>query len=296
MALTLSESAKLSNDVLVAGVIETIVQESPVLQRLPFIEVVGNSLTYNRENRAPTAAFYAVGGEWAESTPTFTQVSATLKILGGDADIDNFLKATRSNIQDLEAAVVQLKAKAVQTKFEDTFVNGDRTSDSNAFDGIDKLSTTAQTVAMGANGGTLTLDKLDEAIDKVKAGKPHLLLMSRRSRRKLTALSRASGGGLVVSDRNEFGQMVEYYDGIPVGVNDHIADDKTVGSSSDCSTIYALQLGEGAVAGLTAPGGLAVERVGSLESKDATRIRVKWYVALAVFNALKLAKLTGVRD
>ena len=186
MALTLSESAKLSNDVLVAGVIETIVQESPVLQRLPFIEVVGNSLTYNRENRAPTAGFYSVGDTWTESTPTFTQVAATLKILGGDADIDNFLKSTRSNIQDLEAAVVQLKAKAVQTKFEDTFVNGDRSSDANAFDGIDKLSASGQTVSMGDNGGTLTLDKLDEAIDKVKAGKPHLLLMSRRSRRKLT--------------------------------------------------------------------------------------------------------------
>ena len=296
MALTLSESAKLSNDVLVAGVIETIIKESPVLQRLPFIEVVGNSLTYNRENRAPTASFYSVGDTWTESTPTFTQVAATLKILGGDADIDNFLKATRSNIQDLEAAVVQLKAKAVQNKFEDTFVNGDRTSDADAFDGIDKLSTTGQTVAMGTNGATLTLDKLDEAIDKVKAGKPHLLLMSRRSRRKLTSLSRASGSGLVVSDRNEFGQMVEYYDGIPVGVNDHIGDAKTVGTSADCSTVYALQLGEGAVAGLTAPGGLAVERVGSLETKDATRIRVKWYVALAVFNALKLARLTGVRD
>ena len=128
MALTLSESAKLSNDVLVAGVIETIIQESPVLQRLPFIEVVGNSLTYNRENRAPTASFYSVGDTWTESTPTFTQVAATLKILGGDADIDNFLKATRSNIQDLEAAVVQLKAKALQSKFEDTFVNGDRSS------------------------------------------------------------------------------------------------------------------------------------------------------------------------
>ena len=296
MALTLSESAKLSNDVLVAGVIETIIQESPVLQRLPFIEVVGNSLTYNRENRAPTASFYSVGDTWTESTPTFTQVAATLKILGGDADIDNFLKATRSNIQDLEAAVVQLKAKALQTKFEDTFVNGDRETDANAFDGIDKLATTGQTVAMGTNGATLTLDKLDEAIDKVKAGKPHLLLMSRRSRRKLTSLSRATGSGLVVSDRNEFGQMVEYYDGIPVGVNDHVGDDKTVGTSTDCSTIYALQLGEGAVAGLTAAGGLAVERVGSLETKDATRIRVKWYVALAVFNALKLARLAGVRD
>ena len=61
-----------------------------------------------------------MGDTWTESTPTFTQVTATLKILGGDADIDNFLKSTRSNLQDLEAAVVQLKAKALQTKFEDS--------------------------------------------------------------------------------------------------------------------------------------------------------------------------------
>lgn len=296
MALTLAEAAKLSNDVLLKGVIETIVQESPVLQVLPFIEVVGNGLTYNQENAAPAAGFFDVGDVWAESTPTFTQVTASLKILGGDADIDNYLKATRSNLQDLEAAVVQLKAKAVRDKFESTFVNGDTVTDAKSFDGIDKLAASGQTVSMGVNGATLTLDKLDEVIDKVKAGKPAMLLMSRRSRRKLTALSRATASGLIVSDRNQFGQMVDYYDGIPIGVEDHVADNKTVGTSADCSTVYAVQFGEGAVAGLSAPGGLTVERVGSLETKDATRMRVKWYVSLAVFNALKLAKLTGVRD
>ena len=97
-----------------------------------------------------------------------------------------------------------------------------------------------QTVAMGTNGATLTLEKLDELVDKVRAGKPDMLLMSRRSRRKLTSLSRGTGSGLLETDRNEFGQMVQYYDGIPVGVNDWISDAKTVGTSTDCSTIFAL--------------------------------------------------------
>ena len=295
MAITLAEAAKLSNDILLVGVIETIIYDSPVLQLLPFIEIVGNGLTYNQENEAATVAFYDVGDTWAESTPTFTQKTATLKILGGDADVDNFLKATRSNIQDIEAAIVQLKAKAVQQKFEDTFINGDTTSDPKSFDGIDKLCDVNQTVSMGEDGGTLTLEKLDELIDKLKGGKPDMLMMSRRSKRKLTALSRAAGG-VLVTDRNQFGQMVEFYDAIPVGVCDWIADDKTVGSSTDCSTIYALQFGEGAVAGLTSPGGLQVERVGSLETRDASRTRVKWYVSMAVFNTIKLAKLIGVRD
>ena len=294
MALTLAEGAKLSNDVLLEGVIETVINDSPVLQRMPFIEIVGNGLTYNRENAAATAAFYAVGDAWAESTPTFTQVTAALKILGGDADIDNYLARTRSNVQDLEAAVVAMKAKAVQQAFDDTFINGDTAGDADAFDGIDKLCTVGQSVSMGASGATLTLAKLDELIDTVRGGKPDMLLVSRRTRRTLSSLARATGG-VVEQDRDEFGRMVQYYDGIPVGVNDYIGDAKTVGGSSDCSTIYALQFGEGGLVGLSGPGGLQVERVGSLETKDATRIRVKWYVATALFNTLKLARLTGVR-
>jgi hypothetical protein len=294
MALTLAEAAKLSNDVLLQGVIETIIKDSPILQRVPFIEIVGNGLTYNREATAPSAGFFDVGDTWTESTPTFTQHTVTLKIMGGDADIDNFLIATRSNIQDLESAVVQLKAKAVQQLFEQTFITGDATTNPKEFDGLDELTDPAQELSMGANGGSLTLDKLDELIDTVKGGKPSLFLMSRRSRRILNKLARTAGSFLE-TDRDEFGQMLQFYDGIPIGVSDYIADDQTVGTSSDCSTVYAFEMGEGALVGLTAPGGLQVERVGSLESKDASRTRIKWYASLALFNAVKLARLIGVR-
>jgi hypothetical protein len=294
MALTLAEASKLSNDVLLTGVIETIIKDSPILQSLPFIEIVGNGLTYNRESTAATASFFDVGDTWTESTPTFAQITATLKIMGGDADIDNYLIATRSNVQDLEVAVIQLKAKAVQQLFEQTFITGDSVANAKSFDGIDKLCESGQTLSMGVNGGSLTLDKLDELVDTVKGGKPEILLMSRRSRRILNKLARTAGTFLE-TDRDQFGQMVQYYDTVPVGVSDFISDAQTVGTSTDCSTIYALQLGEGALAGLTGPGGLQVERVGSLEQKDATRNRIKWYTSVALFNGLKLAKLIGVR-
>ncbi len=57
-----------------------------------------------------------------------------------------------------------------------------------------------------------------------------------------------------------------------------------------------MRFGEGALAGLTSPGHLQVEKVGNLEGKDATRTRIKWYVSLALFNSLKAARLIGVRD
>jgi len=306
MALTLAEASKLSNDVLLQGVVETVVKDSPVLQQLPFIEIVGNGLTYNQENALPSIDFYDVGDTWDESTPTFEQKTANLKIMGGDADIDNFLKATRSNVQDLEASIIELKAKALKQKFEEVFIYGDSVVSSKQFDGLKNLIDTAsagdQVIAMGATGATLTLDKLDELIDAVKGGKPDMLLMSRRSRRKLNTLVRAAGG-MMDTDRDNWGNFVQLWDGIAIGVNDWILDthviidsleDDTTGGS--CSTIYAVQFGEGALCGLTNPGFLQVDPIGPLENKDASRTRVKWYCSLALFSSVKAAALIGVQD
>ncbi|MGH2585373.1 MAG: major capsid protein [Dehalococcoidia bacterium] len=291
MALTLTEAAKLSNDVVLQGVIETIVKDSPILQLLPFIDLVGNALTYNRENTAAGANWFAVGDTWTEGTPTFTQVTATLKILGGDADVDQYLATTRSNVQDLEAAVVELKAKAVRQEFEDVFLNGDGTS--NKFTGLKNGIAGGQTVSMGTNGAALTLTRLDELIDLVKPGRPDLLLMSKRSRRGLSQIVRTSGA-FMETRQTEFGTFQEFYAGIPVGVSDYVSDADTQGSATNASRVYAIQFGEGAVSGLQGPSGLQVERVGSLETKDAVRWRIKWYVGLAIFNDLSVGQLTGV--
>jgi hypothetical protein len=306
MALLLEEAAKLSNDMLLQGVVETIVKDSPVLQRLPFIEIVGNGLTYNQEKTLPNIDFYDVGDTWTESTPTFEQITANLKIMGGDADVDNFLKSTRSNIQDLEAAVIELKAKALRDKFEEIFIYGDSSVNAKEFDGlrllIDTESAGDQVVSMGGTGATLTLAKLDELIDAVKGGKPDMLLMSRRSRRKINALVRAAGG-MTETDRDRWGNFVQLWDGVPIGVNDWILDThvltsglETAVTGGTCSTIYAVQFGEGALCGLTSPGHLQAEPVGPLENKDASRTRVKWYVSLALFSSVKAAALIGVKD
>lgn len=293
MALTLIEAGKLSNDVLLQGVIETIIKDSPVLQMLPFIEISGNSLKYNQESTLPGASFYGVGDTWTESTPTFNQVTAGLTCIGGDADVDHFLQQTRSDINDIQQEVVALKAKAIRHKFEEAFINGDSGVNINSFDGIHKLCDAAQTASMGENGGTLTLDKLDETIDMIRGGKPDLLLMSRRTRRKLKTLMMATGAVEMVQD--QFGRVVQLYNGIPVAANDWVLDDQVVGTSNDCSTIYAIGLGEDGVCGLQ-NGGIQVDVIGAVSNKNATRTRMRWYCSLALFSTVRLAMLVGVRD
>lgn len=361
MSISLTEASKLSTDILVKGIIETIVKDSPILERLPFIQITGNSLKYNREKTLPTVAWYdPVTDTWTTSEPAFEQASSTLCILGGDADVDNFLKSTRSNVQDLEAAVIEQKAKALRHEFENCFINGDTGSNAKQFNGLYKLlkgtnwvadtvtaigdivvptsghengfryectdrsgdfkthATTEPTwpviegatvvddavtwtcrfgghLAMAVNGATLSLDKIDKLIDFVKGGKPDMLLMSKRSRRKITGLARAAGTNLMIGE-GKLGEVVEYYNGIPIAVSDWVKDSWTVGSSSDCSAIFAFNMGEGAVCGLSSPEMIQVERLGNLETKDASRTRIKWYVSMAMFSYVKCAMLSGVRD
>ncbi len=134
---------------------------------------------------------------------------------------------------------------------------------------------------------------LDDLIDRVRGGKPDILLMSRRSRRKLKSLLTASAH-YVERGESSFGRQVMLYDGIPVEVSDWISDAETQGTSNACSTIYALSFGaEEALSGLQ-NGGIEVVDIGQLETKDAARVRIRWYCGLALFNQLRCAKLVGV--
>jgi hypothetical protein len=258
------------------------------------MEVTGTAVTYNREATLPAASFYDVGDTWTEATPTFTTVTAALKIMGGDADVDNFLQATYADPNDLEAEVIASRSRAVAHKFLDAFYNGDTAVDAKSFDGLTKTTPAGQTLAAGANGGALTLDLMDQVIDLVKPGKPDALFISKRTRRKLSSLRRASGNLLEV-DVDQFGQRALFYDGIPLVVDEFVSDTQTKGSSGAvCSSVYCVKLGQGVgVMGLE-HGGIQVERVGELETKDATRHRIKWYAGLAIFRDQGVARLEGI--
>lgn len=305
MGTTLTEYAKLSNDVMKQGVIETIIKESPLLSLMPWVEINGNALTYNRETTLPTAEWHAVNDDWSTSPAvTFTQKTATLAILGQNADVDNYVRQTRSNINDIESAIIELTAKAIKNELEDKLVYGDNTTYPNQFDGLAKLIATGsasdQLIAAGASGGaSLTLAMLDQLCDAVKGGKPDLLLMCRKGRRQITSLARAAGNNLEWT--NVLGLQVPAYNGVPIAVSDFIKETHTVSGSVETAytggashTIYALSFGEDGVCGLTGPGGLQVVRIGDMETKDATRTRIKMYAGLCLFSNVKAAALIGL--
>ena len=309
MSLVLAEAAKLSQDVLLKGVIETIITESDILKHLPFIDIVGNGLTYNQENTLPAAGFYSPNDTWVESTPTFTQHTATLAILGGDADVDEFLRQTRSNVQNLKAIVTDLKSKAVARTFEDTFVYGNVATNSKSFNGLHALMPAANrlhagTLAIPSVAGAGSMRKLKELIRMVKPNGPDFLLMSRTTRDNISDYAERDESPVRISGRDDMGKPIMYFGGVRVICTDWILQTElSTDTVADYSakiggvgtSIFACKFGEKLLAGCQ-NGGVQIKDLGDLETKDATRARIKWYVSLALFNTLALARYDGISD
>jgi len=305
-SVTLSESAKLAQDELVAGVIENIITVNPFFDILPFDGIDGNALAYNRENVLGDVQVLGVGGTiTAKAAATFTQVTSTLTTIIGDAEVNGLIQVTRSGDgNDQQAVQIASKAKSVGRKYQDMFVNG--TGSSNQFDGVINLVDNSQKAATGANGGALSFEFMDELLDLVtdKDGEVDYFMMHARTLRSYMALLRNLGGASI----NEVvqlpsGREVPGYRGVPIFKNDWIPTTQTKGTGGAVKTsIFAGTLDDGSrmhgIAGLTAEAaaGIQVVPVGESETKDESITRIKWYSGLALFSEKGLAAADGITN
>lgn len=308
MALTLAESAKLSENDLQRGVVETFVQESAVLDRLPLLPIEGNAYAYNEEATLPGVEFRAVNAAYSESTGTINQKSESLVILGGDADVDTFIVQTRGNLNNQRAIQTRAKVKAASYKFQDAFINGDTAVDANSFDGLKKRLTGSQVLDAAVNGlgpvagGHDFFDALDALVAAV-AGGADALYMNAGIRAKIMSSARRLGGADYMNEALT-NKRVPTYNGIPLLDIGNKADGtaiipqtETQGASAVASSIYAVKFGRGeadqAISGLT-NGGVQTKDLGELQSKPVYRTRIEFFCGLGVFGGKAGARLRGV--
>ncbi len=322
-SVTLGESAKLGLPELVAGVIESIVTVNRMFEVIPFDGIDGNALKYNREALLGPVATVGVGDtdgtigaaatagsnlaerQAAKDAATFTEVTASLTTILGDAEVNGLIQATRSSDgNDQTETQIGSKAKSAGRKFQDMFVNGDGTNET--FPGLLALCAAAQTVpAVGANGDALSFAVMDETADLVvdKDGDVDYFAMHKRTIRSFKSLLRALGGaGINEVLELPSGKTVPVYNGVPIFRNDYLPIDQTTGGVNTTTTFYAGTFDEGGrqhgIAGLTAANaaGVVIEDVGTHFDKDERVWRVKWYTGLALFSELGLACASGITD
>ncbi len=327
--LTKTQYDYLRQDLVLAGVWDTIVKESPIIQRLPMKAINNDIVKYNVELTMPTVSWLAVGDTITQDTGTFEQRTTNIFTLIGDADTDKSM-IDMNPLQNPESVDIEAKSKAMAHTFESCFILGQTTTTSTSkqfkglmrilaelegstvtdLDGVDN----SQVIAVAADSGALTMAYMDKLIDQVRPGAPDMLLMSRRARQKLNALQRASGGGsgagLVMTEMKDFGLIVPSFNHVPVFVSDWVPDNIQDGASSiltiasfatattrasgyDNTIIFALKVSEEDVTGLQA-GGIKHERETFVEGKNVIRNRFSWNVSAMCKKKYSLAALINI--
>lgn len=267
--MTLQEASKYSTDILQKGVIETMARENVVIELLPFMEIEGNSYQYNVETALPNVEFRAVNSGYTDSVGQVKKESENLVILGGDVQLDKFLVATRSNVNDIRAVQTAMKAKAIANTYATTFFNGNPTTNEKEFKGLKHRLGAGQKVE-----GEITLDNLNALLDKVYGG-ADVLIMSKATRREVMKVLQASNH-YIENGADQFGRPVAMYGGVPI----RVVEDTVLESG----TIYAIRFGVmEAVCGLQ-NGGISVRDLGEIDSMPVLLTRIEWYCGSAMFS------------
>lgn len=254
MAVTLQEARKNVQDDLQLGIIDEFRKSSWLLEHITFDDVVsptggGATLTYGytRLKTQPTAQFREINTEYVPSEVSKERHTVDLKVFGGSYEVDRII-ADMGGIANEVALQSEQKVKAAKALFNDTFINGDSAVDSKAFDGLDKALTGSDTefilpstldlstVAAIKENYVEFLHLLNKFLKKLD-GKPSFI-GSNSDMISMIQLCAQLAGKYQVS-KNEFGDQVETYNGIPLidfetkaGTNDEVVKIESNGTSS----------------------------------------------------------------
>lgn len=306
MGVTLFESAKASGEVRKVAVAKTMVENSPVLDRIKFKTIQGNAYRYDQEQTLPTVAFRGIGGTYTANEGTYKPVAEVITIMGGEVNVDNFQVKTQGNVHNIKKKQYSLKARAAAHKFNETFFEGDSNVDVFSFDGVRKRLGTSQVILAGPGGAALTLDMLDQLLDKVPF-QNKVLYMNRTLRRKVTSLVRAQNGFFKSDiELDEFGKQITRYDGVPILLVEYMHDASTVldfdedpgDGTADTASIYCITFGdEEYTYGLLGAGGdWEVRDFGELEAKPQHMGRIEVYLGMTIDHPRSAARLRGITN
>ena len=258
MALTLLEAAKLeTGDVVRQALIEKYAGSSELLSVLPFLNISGNALKYNRESSLPGIGFRGVNEGYTASTGVLNPLTEALVIAGGDLDVDKFIVDTMGANQ--RSVHELMKVRALSLAWTKKFIKGDSETDPREFDGLQKRVTGSQLIAAGstANGTALSLAKLDEAIDQTL--NPTHMLMSKAMARKFSAASRnPSVSGNISWTVGQLGQRVMQYGELPIVTVDLDNEGSAIlpfteaatSGTATASSIYIFSAGDDGLTGI----------------------------------------------
>ena len=247
----------------------------------------GNAYAYDKDKVLPGTGFRTVNEAYVESTGVINQDTERLSILGGDADVDQFIEKTMQSSRGvLMADQVRMKLESAQATYVDTMFNGDVAVDPKSFDGLRKRLVGTQVIDSDAPANSEGfLDELDELFGSV-AGGPDVVYAPSQVISRLKSLGRKVGGADYINSEIT-GKREFTWNGVSfIDPGEHWSRRKILGyDAANGGDVYAIKLASGigvsGVLGIT-NGGLNAYFLGELQEKPAIRTRIDFYTGMAV--------------
>jgi hypothetical protein len=318
MAITLAEAKVGMADKVDQQVIDTFRRSSLLLDRLTFDNSIspgtgGSTLSYGYVQllTPSTAAVRKINEEYTPGEAKRTEKTTKAIVMGGSFQIDRVLQNTSGAVDEL-AFQAEQKIKATSNFFHNAVINGTSAASgtgymTGTFDGLRKLLSGSSNevtssvslgnaAAMDANAGAF-LDELDEFMSLLD-GTPSMLLMNKKMLSRVRGVARRAG--YYERSKDDFGRVVEYYNGVPMmDAGEYYDGTNTVNVipvDSGKTSIYAVTLGLDGFHGVSPTGTSVIQSyMPDMNEPGAVKTgEVELVAGVALKNTLKAGVLKGI--
>ena len=324
MAITLAEAKVGMADKVDQMIVDEFRRSSLLLDRLVFDNAIspgtgGSTLTYGyiQLQTPSTAAVRAINAEYTAGEAKRVEKTAKAVIMGGSFEVDRVLQNTSGAVDEL-AFQAQQKIKATSNYFHNLVINGTSASSgagyvANTFDGLKKaLAGTANefttdidlsdSTKLDSNSNAF-IDQLDQLVHAID-GDASMLLMNGDMLLKVRAAARRAG--YYERTKNDFGQTVETFAGIPLmdmgkyynGSTsvDVIGTSTPSASAAGTSSIYAVSIALDGFHGISPTGTSVISSyMPDMNAPGAVKKgEVELVAGVVLKNTLKAAALNGI--
>ncbi|WP_337872895.1 major capsid protein [Ignavibacterium sp.] len=296
-----------ANDTLTQQVVRGMISRSTVLEFAEFYSITGNADYSRKAATASGGQFRALDADYPSNIVSQTFVNPVLRILGDKIQVDRAHERRGLDIASVRARELMNFGLNLGKQLQYYFFNG--TGASNQFSGLKLIVPSARKITAATNGLSVPLgndtasktaqqnflELINQLIQRVDGG-AQILYMNSKALSRLTTIARE----FIQWQPNTFGQLIPYYNGVPIRDAGYdrtgtlvIPQNETVGTSTDCTSIYAMRFGEGADLSLATNIGVEVKDLGLIGVHYIHS--VEFDADLVLLNDLAVGRLEGIR-
>jgi len=321
--INLRDMAQGMGETVAAGIVLNFARRSVMMDKLPFQNVDTFWVRKWLSDSFSEANFRQFGSSFTTVKDNLRDAQDSLSLLGGQIDIDMALKDAGQKEQDLYAYNINAQSDRFRYTFMDRFVNGNKVSDTEAFNGlsqrVDQFVADGHSDAKinGANADLSAtsdirqtfLDNLSDGLERIDAGESaddigaSVILTGREGYLSIASVARREG--LLDTSKDSFDRTIDNFMGVPIVragtkadqstsiITATESDDGTATTGADNTSFYIMRLGEPYVHGMQI-GGPETPLDRLIDDGVTHRVVFQWKVGIGAWNKRSVVRYYGV--